>query len=606
VDPVGKTTPALLQRLASAWSNWPLARKQFVLVLLALAPVPMWIKFASDSATAENDVYRRAIRRSIKLHLSKHKNNYGKDTFLDVLKGDISEEVVSNDRERWPLAQLAMIEFPAKTDLAAAASDNFEISVTTGTGSGPALVTTAEMSSPQAESPLELPLKSAETGVKDEHKSAAPSEVTIDSQDGPVKALARIENLGEQITEDKDRSAQRLAHFAQSRRQEAEKNDAIETKNYLLIKLTSPPPAGAIQTAPDEYLIAVFDTELERRRYWKALREAILPIAVAVMSAAILILVVSRVVLRPVKQLSAVMRQVGREHDYTLRVPVRQADEIGDLQVGFNQLVSEVGALTSELEQRVAERTEDLDVAIRKLNRSNAALVEFARDVAHDLKAPLDNVKLIVDGMQRDCGGELPSDVNRRLDKIREQCQDESERIKRVLEYARIGHNLSDPQAVDLNQVIEATHRGLAEQFQTCAASLDVVRPLPVVLGWPDELKKVFQNLLSNALKYNDKASPQIRVFGRTSSDGGRAVIAVQDNGIGIPPRQLTKVFRMFMPLHDKERFPSSYGAGLAIVKKIVGLHRGRIRVHSRVGEGTTFVIRLPTPVGGNGARVSQ
>jgi len=142
----------------------------------------------------------------------------------------------------------------------------------------------------------------------------------------------------------------------------------------------------------------------------------------------------------------------------------------------------------------------------------------------------------------------------------------------------------------ETTEVLDRALESLRAAVQEAGATVERER-MPSVLADPSQLEHLFTNLIGNAIKFRGQEPPRIRVGARR--DGTRCVFSVQDNGIGIDPQYFERIFVIFQRLHGKDEFPGT-GIGLAICKKIVERHGGRIWVESRGGQGTTFLFTLP------------
>ncbi len=148
---------------------------------------------------------------------------------------------------------------------------------------------------------------------------------------------------------------------------------------------------------------------------------------------------------------------------------------------------------------------------------------------------------------------------------------------------------------MDMNKVVETVKNNLHVAIQEAGAQVSI-EPLPTVLADESQMTQVLQNLISNAIKFRGTEGPKVEVSARHR--GHRWIIAVKDNGIGIDPKYHENIFKMFQRLHTRDKYPGT-GIGLAISKKIVERHGGRIWVESEEGKGSTFFFTLPEAGGG-------
>lgn len=238
--------------------------------------------------------------------------------------------------------------------------------------------------------------------------------------------------------------------------------------------------------------------------------------------------------------------------------------------------------LNAELEQKVAERT-------AALQRSNDELQQFAYIVSHDFQEPLRTVGSYVQLLARRYQGKLDADADLYISLAADGVRRMQNLLTDLLAYTRIGGASQEFTSVDCEAIL--TH--VLEDLQAAsAASAATVthEPLPSVHGDATHLGLVFQNLISNALKFHGDAPPRIHVSARR--EGAFWRFSIQDNGIGIDPAQAGRIFQVFQRLHARDKYGGA-GIGLAICKKIVERHGGRIWVESQSGQGSTFFFTL-------------
>lgn len=374
-------------------------------------------------------------------------------------------------------------------------------------------------------------------------------------------------------------------------------NDRTVTQGRRLVGIPfdqAPRPEDAVGYLGHGWLVAEPEAMTSSARYRSVMIPATVTVIVALSAAILLGMVLQRVVVTPVQTLSDKMREVAITGDYSQRVPETRRDEMGQLQTGFNRMIARVEELTAGLEARVAERTHELDRANRELQRSNLDLDRFAYTVSHDLQEPLRNVTNIVHRLRSDWGSQLPPDVLKQIDALDQQCDREMKMVQRILFISKLGRGVIQQQPVDLDQTLTQILDSMRVSLEERGIIVEV-KPLGGVQGDAILLGEVLRNLVSNAAKYNDKPERRVRILSREYKAHGTMLIAVQDNGIGIRTQHLKKVFNLFTPLHDKRKFSETIGAGMAITKRIVERHGGKIRVVSVYGAGTSFFVRLPT-----------
>jgi PAS domain S-box-containing protein len=225
------------------------------------------------------------------------------------------------------------------------------------------------------------------------------------------------------------------------------------------------------------------------------------------------------------------------------------------------------------------------------LARSNAELEQFAYVASHDLSEPLRMVSSYLNLLRRRYRGRLDPDA----DEFIEYAVDGAGRMRGLIEallaYSRAGTSESAPERVELGSVAADVLRSLAARLVEAGAEIEI-GDLPAVMGDRSELEQLLQNLVANALKFRDGGRARVWVRSEECA-GAMTQIAVADGGIGIPPEQREHVFEMFGRLHDRETYEGT-GIGLAICRKIVERHGGRIWIDERDGGGTVFRFTLP------------
>jgi PAS domain S-box-containing protein len=256
----------------------------------------------------------------------------------------------------------------------------------------------------------------------------------------------------------------------------------------------------------------------------------------------------------------------------------------------------------AELQARVIERTKDLsqaNEALRQsnleLNRSNGQLEEFAHAATHDLKEPIRKIRVFTGQLKTKVGQRLSEEEQRLLDRIENASERMGLLVDDLLLYSQVSIRPHAKEEVDLNKKVGRVLEDLELDIQEKGAVIHA-DPLPVVQGNARQLQQLFQNLISNALKYSKAGvPPQIDITAGICEEGGKQyhLIRVRDNGIGFHEEYTEKIFQMFTRLHGKGEY-SGTGVGLSIVKKVVENHDGFIKVRSEYGEGSSFAVYLP------------
>ena len=235
------------------------------------------------------------------------------------------------------------------------------------------------------------------------------------------------------------------------------------------------------------------------------------------------------------------------------------------------------------LEQRVAERTQEL-------TRSNIELQQFAYVASHDLQEPLRMVTSYVQLLERRYKGQLDADADEFIAYAVDGATRMKTLIQDLLAYSRVETRGKPFEPTDCEVVLDQVLANLQLAMQDCNAVV-THDPLPTVMADATQLAQLFQNLISNSIKFRSDKPPEIHV-GAEGQDG-ECLFSVRDNGIGIAPEYSERIFVIFQRLHKKEEY-SGTGIGLAICKKIVERHGGRIWVDSEPGAGSTFYFTIP------------
>jgi len=226
----------------------------------------------------------------------------------------------------------------------------------------------------------------------------------------------------------------------------------------------------------------------------------------------------------------------------------------------------------------------------RELERSNGELEQFAYVASHDLQEPLRSVQSYLQLLKRRYGEKLDQDADEFIDFAVDGAKRMRQLIEDLLTYSRVSSRGRPPEPTNLDEVVDHVMRGLSAAVEECGATI-TRDPLPCINGDRAQLKQLYQNLISNALKFRKDNAPHVKLS--AEKEGAFWRLGVSDDGIGMNPKYAEKVFEIFKRLHSKDEYEGT-GIGLAICKKIVERHGGRIWVESRLGEGSTFCFTLP------------
>ena len=225
------------------------------------------------------------------------------------------------------------------------------------------------------------------------------------------------------------------------------------------------------------------------------------------------------------------------------------------------------------------------EILLKKLEKRNEELQEYAHVVSHDLKSPLRSINALVSWIREDNHDKVSIETQQNLNMIDATLEKMEQLISDVLEYSSIGVSNSSRQFVDLNQILDdiKTLLHVPEHIRILIAN-----PLPTIHADKVKIQQLFQNLISNAIRYCDKEIGYVKIDFEELPDHYK--FSVEDNGIGIAPEFYDKIFKIFQSLNKTK---DSTGIGLSIVKKIVDLYNGEIWVESELKKGTTFYFTL-------------
>lgn len=244
---------------------------------------------------------------------------------------------------------------------------------------------------------------------------------------------------------------------------------------------------------------------------------------------------------------------------------------------------------------RASKAAASLGAANRDLERSNADLEQFAYIASHDLKEPLRNIASYVQLLQRRYAGRLDSDADAFIGYTVDGVRRMQAIITELLAYSRIGTGHLTLVPVQAGALVSSALASLKSGITEAQAAVEIRGQLPVVEADAALLGSLFQNLISNGLKYRrDDVRPEITIG--CHDQGERWAFWVKDNGIGIEPEYREQIFHLFKRLHPRDRYHGT-GIGLTICQRVVERHGGRIWVESEPGKGSTFWFTLPKRV---------
>jgi len=266
-------------------------------------------------------------------------------------------------------------------------------------------------------------------------------------------------------------------------------------------------------------------------------------------------------------------------------------------QRAIKTLADDLGHFNERLEERVSEMTGELEHRAADLERSNIELQQFAYVASHDLQAPLRSISGFVQLLQRGYAEKLDGRAEEWIQRTVAATGQMQTLIQNLLTYSRVESRAQPFEKVDLREVVGEVCDSLESSIHDSGAEV-ACDALPTVLGDRSQLVQLMQNFIGNGLKYRGEDPPRVRVFAEPRD--GEQVFCVQDNGIGIDPQHHQSVFDIFRRLHGSDAYPGT-GIGLAICRRVVERHGGRIWVESPVNNGSTFCFTLSSRTGSSG-----
>jgi PAS domain S-box-containing protein len=297
-----------------------------------------------------------------------------------------------------------------------------------------------------------------------------------------------------------------------------------------------------------------------------------------------------------VKSISEVLSQVS-EGNLNVRTEVlgkndamdKVTQHINNMLDNLEKLYERISSFSMELELKVEERTALLNEKTNLLEQANKELEAFAYSVSHDLRAPLRGIagfsKILLD----EYSAQLDDRCKHYLDRINNSTNRMSSLIDDILTLSRAGRTELQLKSVEFSDIINNAIKDFSEEIESKGVYLRIGE-VPAIRCDPTLMQAVFSNLISNAIKFTrEKEKPEIEI----GFDEKKDAIFVKDNGIGFDMQYRDKIFQVFQKLHLPDEYEGT-GIGLAILKRIIDRHHGKVWVESEPGKGTTFFIKIP------------
>lgn len=280
---------------------------------------------------------------------------------------------------------------------------------------------------------------------------------------------------------------------------------------------------------------------------------------------------------------------------------VQGVTEINVLGPAGDARVAEMSAEKCTWQGREARLILLHDVTVsRELKRSNREFQEFAHSAAHDLKAPLRQIREFTHLVLQDQVSQFSPNTKTDLEYIRDAATRGGILIDRLLEYATVGGGVLQIKKMPLTKVVQSVWEDLSVVVTDTNASIEISE-LPEIEADEALIQRLFHNLLGNALKYQRiDVTPEIKVHGQVDEQSRHCTIHVDDNGVGFDESDAQRIFQPFVRLVTDSEFEGS-GLGLATVKKIATIHSGTVTATSKPGIGSTFILTIPLKQFGSG-----
>lgn len=305
-----------------------------------------------------------------------------------------------------------------------------------------------------------------------------------------------------------------------------------------------------------------------------------------------LVVLLSRMTILPLSQLTEAAKQLEESNNAVLVKDEGRSDEIGVLTRTFNNMVT-----------AIKEREGERDKALGRLEVSNAELKQFAYVAAHDLKEPLRTISNYLSLLGERLDGKLDEKGERFWKTVVDSSHRMDALISGLLTYAKLGSKALAPRQVDMNDVVSKVLGDLKVVLSETGAKVEQ-HNLPLIYADGTQMGQLVQNLIANGIKFRGSDSPKVDIGANRVSNGW--MFYVRDNGIGFDMQFQDRIFLIFQRLHGRDEYAGT-GLGLAVCKRIVERHGGKIWAESKEGEGSTFFFTLPddlqtVSMSGNGA----
>ncbi|MFR9768397.1 sensor histidine kinase [Nocardia sp. SC052] len=426
-------------------------------------------------------------------------------------------------------------------------------------------------------------------------------------------------------TRDEAQSATRLRELLADREPLLDELDAVEQAAQrwrgeyaepLVAGLASGSPLGTDPTTPvrgkplfddlrtrfdtqNSSLAATIAHDEDELTHTRAVRDAVLAgmVVAFLLTGVLLTVLIRRLIVRPLGSLTdASLRVAGGDFDHHI-----DAHGPADLVTVANAVESMRRRIVAELDSSrakeavLAEQKTDLDLQAVELRRSNAELEQFAYVASHDLQEPLRKVASFCQLLEKRYGDKLDERGKQYIDFAVDGAKRMQVLINDLLTFSRVGRVTDRTEPTGLGPALDKALTNLSAVIDDTTASIQRPDELPEIIGDPTLLTMLWQNLIANAIKFREPDRvPRIEITCEPAENGSGWLLSISDNGIGIAPEFAEKVFVIFQRLHNREEY-SGTGIGLAVCKKIVEYHGGRIWIDTEYTAGARFYFTLRT-----------
>jgi len=293
---------------------------------------------------------------------------------------------------------------------------------------------------------------------------------------------------------------------------------------------------------------------------------------------------------KPLKRLTTVIQDIRKSGNLDKGVEIKSKDELGELAVVFNQMTEELKNSRYKMERYNKNLKEMVEKRTEKLVQSNLDLKRFAYISSHHLQEPIRTIVSYLQLLEKQYEGKLDSEAKEYLEYVINGAFLMKKQINDILKYHEVSSQKRIYQSTDCELILKQSLENLHDIIQTNGAVI-THEPLPTVIGHKWQLQLLFNTIINNALMYNDKNVPKVYISVKRKKNNWQ--FSVKDNGIGIDKKFFDRIFEIFERLHTQDVY-SGTGIGLAICKKIIQRHNGKIWIKSKLGSGSKFYFTIP------------